>query len=238
MVSRPFLIFKNMIMKKNIAFMTLLALCILYPLESIAQIFGGTINIKKGEQYFVDVDTKYSYQQGTWKKDNSTFRIVSSNGRHCTIEGLNVGTGRLDYSGVYGTNIYNLYWTVNVTSPDPGPDKVKVTSIVLSETSIELNAGDTKQLSATIYPSNATNKSVSWSSSNSSVATVSGGSVKAVGEGTATITCSATDGSGVNATCTVTVSELRDGHSYLTKTVEGAEICIAVHSVSSVNAAV
>lgn len=233
MVSRPFLIFKNMIMKKNIAFMTLLALCILYPLESIAQIFGGTINIKKGEQYFVDVDTKYSYQQGTWKKDNSTFRIVSSNGRHCTIEGLNVGTGRLDYSGVYGTNIYNLYWTVNVTSPDPGPDKVKVTSIVLSETSIELNAGDTKQLSATIYPSNATNKSVSWSSSNSSVATVSGGSVKAVGEGTATITCSATDGSGVNATCTVTVSELRDGHSYLTKTVEGAEICIAVHSVSS-----
>lgn len=85
-------------------------------------------------------------------------------------------------------------------------NKVPVTGITLNATSQELNAGQTFQLSATVAPSNATNKSVKWSSSKSSVATVSStGLVTAVAAGSATITCEAQDGSGVKATCNITV---------------------------------
>jgi len=85
-------------------------------------------------------------------------------------------------------------------------NKVPVTGITLNATSQELNAGQTFQLSATVAPSNATNKSVKWSSSKSSVATVSStGLVTAVAAGSAVITCEAEDGSGVKATCNITV---------------------------------
>jgi uncharacterized protein YjdB len=61
-------------------------------------------------------------------------------------------------------------------------------------------------LSATVSPSTASNKALTWTSSDNSVATVSNsGVVKAQGKGSATITVSPTDGSGKNAECTVNV---------------------------------
>ena len=81
---------------------------------------------------------------------------------------------------------------------------IAVSSVTLSRGSLELEVGQTETLSATVSPSDATNKTVSWSSSNSSVATVSGGKVTAVAAGSATITATATAG-GKSATCTVTV---------------------------------
>ena len=82
---------------------------------------------------------------------------------------------------------------------------VNVTGISLSRTSLSLNTGASSTLTATISPSNATNKNVTWTSSNTAVATVSGGKVTAVGNGTATITCKTADG-GYTAKCTVTVT--------------------------------
>ncbi len=82
---------------------------------------------------------------------------------------------------------------------------VDVTSVFLNKTSAALSKGGTVTLSATINPSNATDKSIAWSSSNTSVATVSGGVVTAVAKGTATITASSNNGK--TATCTITVSE-------------------------------
>ena len=82
----------------------------------------------------------------------------------------------------------------------------RVTSITLSQTSLSLEVGKTQTLTATVLPSNATNKTVVWTSSNTSVATVStSGMVTAKASGTCTITCAATDGSGVKATCQVRV---------------------------------
>lgn len=93
-------------------------------------------------------------------------------------------------------------------NPDPEPKKISVKSITLNYTSRALLVGDSFSLSATIAPTNATNQNVSWSSSNSGIASVSSdGVVTAVSAGTATITASANDGSGVKASCTVTVEK-------------------------------
>jgi uncharacterized protein YjdB len=83
-------------------------------------------------------------------------------------------------------------------------DPIVVSSITLNVTSIEMTEGDTQSLVATISPSNATNKTVTWSSSNKTVASVSAGKVTALKAGKATITVKTEDG-GKTATCKVTV---------------------------------
>lgn len=84
-----------------------------------------------------------------------------------------------------------------------GSTSIATTGVTLSQSSLTLNVGGSSTLTATVSPSNATNKTVTWTTSNASVATVSGGKVTAVGPGTATIT--ATTSGGQKATCTVTV---------------------------------
>ena len=87
------------------------------------------------------------------------------------------------------------------------PATIPVTGVELSESSLILDVGDSETLTATVSPNNATNKAVTWGSNNESVATVADGVVSAVGEGTATITATTTDG-GITATCTVTVNKI------------------------------
>ena len=79
---------------------------------------------------------------------------------------------------------------------------IDVTSVTLDKTTLELTIGGTAVLNATVLPSDATDKTVVWTSSNPSVATVSEGRVTAVSAGTATITATA---GGKTATCTVAV---------------------------------
>ena len=82
---------------------------------------------------------------------------------------------------------------------------ISVSSISLDKTSLTMTEGETQSLTATVTPDNATDKSLSWSSSNNSVATISSdGQVTAVSAGSATITVKTNDG-GKTATCTVTV---------------------------------
>ena len=79
---------------------------------------------------------------------------------------------------------------------------VPVTSIQLDKTTLTLTEGDEATLAATVKPDNATDKTVTWTTSDATVATVADGKVTAVKEGTATITAKAGD---KTATCTVTV---------------------------------
>ncbi len=85
--------------------------------------------------------------------------------------------------------------------------QVPASSISLDKPSLTFTAkNQTATLTATVLPSNATNKSVTWTSSNTSVATVdANGKVTAVANGTATITATTNDGSNKSASCTVTV---------------------------------
>lgn len=85
----------------------------------------------------------------------------------------------------------------------------QVTGVTLSQTALSMNSGTTQQLSATVTPSSAFNQTVEWTSSDESVATVSqSGLVTAVAGGSCTITATSTDGSGVSAACTVTVTQM------------------------------
>lgn len=87
---------------------------------------------------------------------------------------------------------------------------IPVQSVSLDKTSLELTEGGTGTLIATVEPNNATNKNVTWSTSDASVATVENGVVRATGRGTATITVTTEDG-GFTAGCTVTVSRYSTG---------------------------
>ena len=85
---------------------------------------------------------------------------------------------------------------------------VLVTAITINKTATEITEGETETLSvSSVTPDNAADKTVTWSSDNTTVATVnaSTGEVTAVAVGTANITATANDGSGVTATCAVTV---------------------------------
>ena len=84
---------------------------------------------------------------------------------------------------------------------------VRVTGISLNKSTLTLNVGGTNTLIATVLPSNATNKSVTWSTNNSSVASVNNGTVTAHAKGQATITVTTADG-GYSASCSVTVNEV------------------------------
>ncbi len=91
-----------------------------------------------------------------------------------------------------------------------GGETISVTGVSLNTNSTSVEAGKDVTLTPTVSPSNATNQVVSWSTSNSSIATVSGGIVTGVAEGSATITVTTNDG-GFTASCTVTVTASSGG---------------------------
>ena len=91
-----------------------------------------------------------------------------------------------------------------------------VESVSIDKNSVELTEGEEATLTATVNPENATNKNVSWSSSDNEVATVENGKVTALKAGSATITVVTEDGN-KTATCTVTVT----GNSLSTEVDEG-----------------
>jgi len=83
---------------------------------------------------------------------------------------------------------------------------IKVSSVTLDKTNITLEVGETADLTATVHPGDATNKVVTWASSNPTIATAVLGKITAIKVGTATITVTTSDG-GYTAECVVTVTE-------------------------------
>lgn len=96
---------------------------------------------------------------------------------------------------------------------DKVSSSVQATSITLNQTNVTLEKGQHFTLTATVLPADATNKTVSWSTSNSSVATVNDGLITAVSAGSAEITAKTADGSNLSATCKVAVTDTYSGSS-------------------------
>ena len=102
--------------------------------------------------------------------------------------------------------ILTLAMVLSLVTVPAFADTVAVTGVTLNKDSTELFVNATETLTATVAPVEATNKTVTWSSSNDAVATVADGVVTAVAAGTATITVTTADQS-MTATCTVTVAD-------------------------------
>ena len=168
-----------------------------------------------------------SVNHGSMTRDGNVITITGINSNSVTIQGTSSG-------GAYGCVVTSATITGsgvfdnNLTLTSTGDDNVKtftmpsgnvtisaefesavvaVNSITLSQTEATLTLGETETvtLTATVLPGDATDKSVTWSSSNEAVATVADGVVTAVAAGEATITVTTTDGA-KTATCAVTVA--------------------------------
>lgn len=118
---------------------------------------------------------------------------------------------------------------------------IAVTGVTLNKSTASIGVGDTETLTATVAPANALDKSVTWTSSNTDVATVDNGVVTAIAAGSATITVTTTDG-GCTATCTVTVMNavtFTAGTDKGTTTSNGSsdEVTKSVITISSTDAA-
>ena len=124
----------------------------------------------------------------TWESSNTKVATVTSAGK---VKGVRTGTA-----------------TITCTSNSTGAKatcKVYVGCVKLDKTEVSILKGKTTTLTATVYPTSLKDKSVTWESSNTAVATVtSAGKVDGVEAGTATITCTS-NATGLKATCTVTV---------------------------------
>ncbi len=129
----------------------------------------------------------------TWTTSDASVATVSGG----TIKGVGKGTATIT-----AKTSNNLTATVSVTVKE-NTNIVKPTGVTITPATLSLTAGETGTLTATVAPSNATDKSVTWTSSNAAVATVSNGTVTAVAAGSATIT--ATTSNGKTATATVSV---------------------------------
>jgi uncharacterized protein YjdB len=131
-----------------------------------------------------------------WTSSDKTVATVSSSGK---VKGVGYGTA-----------------TITCTSVATGVSatcQVTIGKVVINMSDFSLKKTRTVTLVATLYPTTLTDKSVTWKSSDTKVATVSSsGKVKGVGAGTATITCTSV-ATGLKGTCTVTVLSVAEARS-------------------------
>ena len=142
------------------------------------------------------VDPEQAGQAVTWTSSDENVVTVDENG---VLTAVAAGTATVTAAAADNTGA-SAVCEVTVTKP--------VSSIKLDKTSASILRGKTVTLKATVSPDDAANKAVAWSSSDKKIATVDAkGVVTGVAKGTATITAKAKDGSGVKATCKITVKQ-------------------------------
>ena len=150
-------------------------------------------------------------QSVTWTSSNPAVAMVSANG---TVTAVSAGTATITVTTADGNRTASV--AVTVTAPT-----VSVTGVTIGGAATRnMTTGNTLSLSATVNPANATNRNVTWTSSNPAVATVSAnGTVTAVSAGTATITVRTADG---NHTASVAVTVTAPTVSVTGVTIGGA----------------
>ena len=151
-----------------------------------------TLNKGASGQLTLTVTPEDFTDEVVWKSSDTAVVTVSDTG---LVKAVGVGTATIKVS------VGKASASCKVTVLQP------VTSISLNRSSLTMEATDTFQLQASVYPSNAADQRVQWTSSDPTVASVDeNGLVTALKKGTATVTAAALDGSGVTRTCQVTVS--------------------------------
>lgn len=143
-----------------------------------------------------------AYLEATWTSDNPEIATVTGDGvgtNSAFIEAK--GEGETIIKATSADGLKTATCVVKV-------EKIKAQQIILNHSSLSLLPSETKQLSALVYPDNAYNKELNWSSSNSTVASITqDGLLQAEQVGSATITVKSQDG-GATATCTINVDDI------------------------------
>lgn len=178
---------------------------------------GITLHVNDLFKIHMDGDTWYGYSD---IKTSVASALVAKGESDDNIKVLKTGT-----YDIYSNYDFFENGHIYIAKVDEGgdtPSTVNVTGISLNRTGKFLVVRNEYQLEATIYPENATNKDVSWSSSDNSIATVtSGGRVVAKEKrGSTTITAKTADGNKI-ATCLIYVSPSNIPDYYLTGTING-----------------
>ena len=142
-----------------------------------------------------------------WDDGSTTWTVSVSNG-NAEITNTTTSYGTIKYNK--SADMFRTYTSgqlsIQIYHMAGGDSSKHVENVTLNETEVAIIPGNTYQLTATISPKDATNKDVTWTTSNSNVATVdSNGLVTGVSEGSATITVTTNDG-GFTAICEITVS--------------------------------
>lgn len=130
-----------------------------------------------------------------WSTSDNTVASVNDSG---LVTALKEGTATIKVTVTSGRFTKEDTCLVTVVQP--------VSGVTLDKTSASLKVGENVTLTPTVLPNNATNKAVTWATSDSNVATVNDGLVSAIKSGSATITVTTVDGS-KKATCTITVTQ-------------------------------
>ncbi len=168
-------------------------------------VYPKRLSLKVGEWYYytsVEIcPTNASCKDIVWSSDNPS--VASVNASSGYIYAKSEGTATIYAMATDGSRCSDSI-SVNVGS---GSGNIHVSSVKLDRSKATIEVCETLLLTASVYPENATNRSVTWNTSNASVATVHNGIVYASSKGTATITATAADGSGKSASCVVTVTD-------------------------------
>lgn len=201
-------------MKGFLRILSALLLSIVSAQFASAQIKDGEATVIQGSTITVSIGAAYQSTLNratginyTWTAGSSAISIQSKTNKTCTIKGNTPGTAKLNYHCSYYIDGYyrtmDFYYDITIKS-----NSISVTRIEMTPSSATLEVGETLQLNATAYPTNATNRNLIWSTENYSVASVSSnGLVTARGAGRVWIWARATDGSGAGNYCVIDVSE-------------------------------
>ena len=142
----------------------------------------------------------------TWISSNPAVATVDSTGKVTAVGTVPAGQTYIETTITAQTSNATVFATCTVRVQS----SVLITSLTLNKSELALNVGDEETLSVTGAPSNATNKTLAWTSSNPEVASVnSSGKVIAASKGTAVIRADSTDGSGKYVSCVVTVNNIQ-----------------------------
>ncbi len=160
-----------------------------------------SVSLKKGQKFTLKITIspkKASNKKVSYESSNRKVATVSKKG---VIRAVSAGTAKIRVTAADGSG-KKTSCTVRVS--ERTVSTVPVASVRLNKTQLNLKQGSEERLTATVNPSNATDKTIRWASSNQAVARVSGnGTVKAVAKGTTTITASAHNN--IHAVCIVRV---------------------------------
>ena len=179
----------------------------------------------------------------TWSSSDTSVATVTQDG---TVTAVSPGTAVITAAAVDTSRVTGST-TITVTAPAPTP----VTSVTVNPAATSIIVGETQALTVTVTPADATQQDVAWTSSNTSIATVTqDGTVTGVAPGSATVTATAVDGSGVTGVTTITVTApapalqavapevvVANGQevdAYATGFEPGESVVVTVHSITYV----